>query len=191
MSANLERLKRTHALVQTRPDEALAELRTLEAEGDIACLAMIGGLYHRYLAEEKRDVSKAEEYYRRSYDAGMNEGLYSLGRLYFDQKKYGEAECVFLDGVSKNFLPAFFWLARLYDEMLSHAEQAVTKEKVVLAYENAARRGHLYAIRRLFDIYRNPWWGAPQYLKAIRTYIRMIAGIRVLFFCRHPDDRLR
>jgi TPR repeat protein len=142
---HIDRLRYAYDLMQHDSRKALAELQALSDLGSVMARAYLGAMYENGTGIEV-DIIQAEKWYRLALDSGSNQALLSLGRLYFDKRDYRRAEDVFRVGITKNFLPAMYWLAKVYRR---EAHTAARFQEACALLEKASVMGHVYAKRDL------------------------------------------
>jgi TPR repeat protein len=183
---DLDQLRHARTLMDRDPKSALLELRELETKGSIWSFLLLGYMFKNGLGVEV-NIPRAEEYFKKAYDAGLIEGLYALGRIYVSKKEYDKAEKVFLEGVSRDYLPAIFWLAQVYQKSSSARDRKV---EIELLLEKAAARGHLYAQRQLIDLLISRKSGYTNIIRGILLYLKFLPKVPWIIFRNESDERL-
>lgn len=85
------------------------------------------------------DYTKAQEYYNRAIDGGLWVATISYAQFLAKHGHYDHCETVLEDGVNKEFVPAYFWLAWYrYKQSRSRKTRRVIRPLV----EHAAEQGH-------------------------------------------------
>jgi TPR repeat protein len=84
------------------------------------------------------DASRAENHFRKAYAAGLDEGLYQPGRFYLDNRDHDKAEEIFSAGVSPDYPPAPYWLAKGYEVRPGESDRL---EEIFSWSERASARG--------------------------------------------------
>jgi TPR repeat protein len=85
------------------------------------------------------DFDKAQDYYRRAIGAGSWMATIHYARLLADHGHHDICESVLKDGVSSDFVPACFWLARLRYE---RCRRRKPNPEIRPMLEHAAKAGH-------------------------------------------------
>jgi TPR repeat protein len=85
------------------------------------------------------DLAKAQEYYRRATCAGSWMATINYARLLAEKGRHGDCERVLEDGVSSDFVPAYFWLA-WFRYKRCKGRKACREIRPILEY--AAKAGH-------------------------------------------------
>lgn len=85
------------------------------------------------------DFGKAQEYYYRALSAGSWMATINYAQLLAEHGYYDDCDRVLEDGVSSDFVPAYFWLARLRYE---HSKDGKVCREVRPMLEYAAKKGH-------------------------------------------------
>jgi len=112
------------------------------------------------------DAATAESFYRRAIEAGSWPATINFARLLAEQARHDESDWVLEDGVSADFVPAFFWLARL--RYKRRPTRKICREVRPLL-EYAAGKGHPLAEAILFK-----WMSLGRFrLREIPTGIAM------------------
>lgn len=78
-----------------REQEALAMFQALSDKGDVRAQNTLGSYYYVGLKVQK-DPRKAEELWQLACDGGMWQACTNVGLLFIDEKKFNEAERLFL-----------------------------------------------------------------------------------------------
>lgn len=107
---NLELVEQAYAVQKTDP--AAAFRLYLEAADAGSAWAMNSVAWHYETGTVvAADFDWAQEYYRRAMCAGSWMATIHYARLLADHAYHDDCESVLEDGVSKDFVPAYFWLA--------------------------------------------------------------------------------
>jgi len=133
-----ERWKEAEGLKAENPAAALAIYRELAEGGSAYSLLMAGCLYERGRGTEK-EVAIAEEFYRRALCAGSWKATLRYADLLFKRGAREDGSSTLGDGVTKGFIPSFFWLAWYH---YKHSPSRKTAREVRFLLEHAAEAGH-------------------------------------------------
>jgi len=127
-----------HARQAVDPEAALQTfLETAEA-GSAWALAKVGWHYETGTVVAA-DYDQAEDYYYRAICAGSWMATIAYARLLADHGHVEQSEAVLQDGVSRGFLPAYYWLAWLRYE---RAPTGATCREIRPFLDYAAGWGH-------------------------------------------------
>jgi hypothetical protein len=171
---NRELLEQAWALETSDPQAAFQlYLRAADA-GSPWALQMVGWHYHTgtWVAA---DLERAQAHYYQAICAGSWSATISYARLLAEQGHFDACEQVLEDGIRSDFIPAYFWLARVRFNR-SGSRQSCRRIRPLLEY--ASERGHPGA-RRLLAV-----------LQLLGKFgIRQIpTGYRSLVECMRVDD---
>ena len=152
---NLPELSRAWELRQRDPVQGLERLKMLAEAGSPMSMVYVGQSYHAGIGTDK-DLVQAEQWFRKAADAGSVRGAYTLGRLYYHQKRYDKAKEAFEFGAVAGYAPAIAFLGRVY-----YFGQGQTRKDIARAkrlFEDAAAQGDIQAraslARLLIENYR-------------------------------------
>jgi len=139
------RLKEAYRLLETSPELAVKELRSLIERGSLYSMICLGWAHQKRFAVDA-NAKEAESWFRLAFDKGSKQAIYYLGRFYLHQQEYFKAHEVLSVGIEKQYAPAIFWLGRMYLNGLGVIKQL---DKARALYEQAAALDHVYAKRNL------------------------------------------
>jgi TPR repeat protein len=125
--------------IQNADRAAAFEIFLEAAEAGSAWAAETVGVHYHAGTDVAADFDKAQEYYRRAICAGSWMATIGYARLLAAHGHYDTCEGVLEDGVSSDFVPAYFWLAWFRYEQ-SGSRKACGEVRPMLEY--AARKGH-------------------------------------------------
>jgi TPR repeat protein len=137
---NLPKLHTAYHLLKSDPEAALRQLKWLADVGSVASMIYVGLFYKR--DANPKNPEEAEKWYRRAADAGSFFAYHCLGRLYLEQKRFGEARDAFSCAVGGDYVPSIFYLARMFVLGLG-VEKDITTGVALL--EKARLRKSVYA----------------------------------------------
>lgn len=133
-----ELIDRAFAIQKTDPAAAFRIFLEAAESGSVWAADRVGLHYHTGTGVAA-DFEKAQEYYRRAICAGSWIATIGYARLLAEQGHYDVCESVLEDGVSSDFVPAYFWLAWFRYEQ-SGSRKACGEVRPMLEY--AAGKGH-------------------------------------------------
>lgn len=107
---SLELVERAYAVQDTDP-VAAHELMLDAADAGSAWAMNVVALRYWTGTVAEADLGWAEEYYRRAMEAGSWMAALYFARLVAEQGRHDDCESMLRDCVSKEFIPAYFWLA--------------------------------------------------------------------------------
>jgi TPR repeat protein len=107
---DLDGLNEALRLLRTNETEAFGRLYRLAVAGSASAANAVGEAY-QYGDGVEIDEVAAEHWYRRACDQGRRRALLNYGRLLWRQRRYTEAEQVFVKGEQVDWAPAIYWLA--------------------------------------------------------------------------------
>jgi TPR repeat protein len=123
-------------------------------------------------------------WYRAAYERGSSSALFGLGSYYYRRENYGEAEKIFMDGVSKNDAVSMYWLASIY--VVRHQDGKDFEIKDLL--ERSAALGQIYAKNSLAFLLMKGRYGLRNIPRGIMLYfLSIIEGFKTGI--RNPHDR--
>lgn len=163
----LERIEQAYAVQNT--DRAAAFRLFLEA-AEAGSAWALGVVAWRYWTgtDVAADFDKAQEYYRRAMGAGSWMAAIHYARLLAELGQYEDCESVLEDGVSKDFVPAYFWLA--WSRHQRCKSRKVCRE-IKSMLEHAAEAGHPAA-----QVVLGQWMARGRFgLRAIPTGLKWIS----------------
>jgi hypothetical protein len=135
---NRELIVRAYAISTTDPSAAFRlHLEAAEA-GSAWAMERVGTHYQNGMGVAI-DLHKALEYYHRAICAGSWMATIYYARLLADEGHHDQSDRVLKDGIASDFVPAYFWLARLrYGR--SKTRKVCREVRPMLEY--AASQGH-------------------------------------------------
>ena len=142
---SLELVERAYAVQETDPLDA-HELMLDAAEAGSAWAMNVVALRYWTGTVVEADLGWAEEYYRRAMETGSWMAAIHLARLLAEQGRHDDCETMLRDCVSRDFVPAYFWLAFLrYQRQKSRKVRREIKPLLVRAAEawHPAAHAHL------------------------------------------------
>lgn len=126
------------ALWKSDPEAAFRLLLEAAEAGSAWAMENVARYYHAGNVVAA-DFDRAADYYYRAICAGSWLATIGYARLLAAQDRVDECEAVLQDGIRQDFVPAYFWLARLrYDRAPTRA----TCREIKRLLEYAAERGH-------------------------------------------------
>lgn len=135
---NRELIEQAWVLRNADPEAAFRMLLEAAEAGSAWAMQSVGSHYHTGTVVAA-DFDRAADYYRRAISAGSWRATIAYARLLAEQGHVEECEEILEDGVRQNFVPAYFWLARLrYDRSPSRA----TCHEIRPLLDYAAGQGH-------------------------------------------------
>ncbi len=149
---NRELIDQAAAIQNTDASTALAIYLEAAEAGSVLAAETAGWHYHTGTGVAA-DFEKAQDYYRRAISAGSWMATLGYARLLADHGHHAICERVLEDGVSSDFVPAYFWLA-WFRYARSRSREACGEVRPLLEF--AAGRGHPAA-----KLYLGQWmlWG--------------------------------
>jgi TPR repeat protein len=136
--ANRALIEKAQACRDDRPEAAFRLLLEAAEGGSAWAMESVAWHYHTGTVVAA-DFGQAADYYHRAITAGSWMATIGYARLLAEHGYFVECEKVLLDGVHFDFVPAFFWLARLRCER-SPTRRTCKEIRPLLDY--AADQGH-------------------------------------------------
>jgi hypothetical protein len=131
-SNNVEILERetdlsavNQAYEETDPAESFRQYLALAEKGSVWSMATVGWMLQTGTGTEQ-DLSQAEKWLVRAYQAGSDYGLICLGCLYERSERSEKAQEVYRAGVARGFVPAMVYLAVSYRKSPAWAQRRHT-----------------------------------------------------------------
>lgn len=165
---NRERNERALAIRETDPAAAFQLGLEAAADGSVWAMEMIALEAWRGVATAP-DLNMAQDYYRRAIDGGSQSATLGYARLLNLLGKHEEADALLEDGVSADFIPAFFWLASLRYRRAPSRKMARAIRPLI---EHAAAHGHPGAELMLGRLMLNGRFGLKSVPGGLRRMIR-------------------
>lgn len=127
-----------YVLRESDPEAAFGMLLEAAEAGSAWAMESLARHYHTGTVVAA-DYDQAADYYHRAICAGSWMATIAYARLLAEHGDIDESEAVLEDGVRQDFVPAYFWLARLrYDRSPTRA----TCREIRPLLDYAAKRGH-------------------------------------------------
>ena len=133
------------------------------------------GWHYRWSSPAAVDQALARKYYHRAICAGSWSATLPYARLLAEAGDLEESEQVLEDGIASNFIPAYFWLAKL---RLARSKSRGTCRRVRPLLEHASAHGHPGAKRLLAGLMLLGKYGFRQ----------IPAGFRLVSACSEGDE---
>jgi hypothetical protein len=182
-----ERLHRAAVLLQTAPEQAVAEFRALAEGGSVLSMIYLGHAF-RNGTGTKINLEKSEEWYRLASDRGSALAAGILGAYYYDTSRYSLAETYFKISADRNYLPGIFRMGKFYLDA-PNGDQQLTKARGYL--EVATARGHVVAKRVLGGLLLQGKFGFSQRPKGLLLVIGALKDSILVSATEPESDRLR
>lgn len=132
--------EQAYALLEADPSLGFQKYLQLAEQGSIWSMIAVAKLYRDGIGVE-RDVEQAGEWFRRAISSGSWIATRNYAQLLADRGDLAASENVLVDGVAKNWTPAFFWLA-----WYRHKRKGLKNyQEIKSLLEHAAKQGHPYA----------------------------------------------
>lgn len=128
------------ALLEADSSVGFQKYLDLAKQGSIWSMIAVAKLYRDGIGVE-RDAEQAGEWFRRAISSGSWIATRNYAQLLADQGDLAACEKVLVDGVAKNWTPAFFWLAWYRHKRKGRKNYPEIKSLL----EHAAKQGHPYA----------------------------------------------
>lgn len=188
LEPNLTALKRAMDVFDSDPAQALPQLTYLAERGSPISMLYIGHAYRDGTGVAK-DAVQTEEWYRRAADKGSILGLYHLGRLYIEQRRYEEAKQAFRFAAAAGYTPAVHHLGRMYFFGLG-VEKDIRKATTLLG--DASASGNVIATRLLGHVLIRTHLSVAELLRGILLTGRAFVDFFVVLCFEGPNsDRFR
>jgi TPR repeat protein len=155
-----------HDLLKTDPAESFRRYLALAEQGSVWSMANVGQLFENGTGTA-RDLTQAEKWYLRAYEAGSDYGLIWLGHLYQQTRQYEKAQEVFRNGVERGFVPAMLRLASSYRNSPNWPQRL---DEALTLLERGSAAGDLSARHYLAVGMTRGWFG----LRRIPDGIRLV-----------------
>jgi TPR repeat protein len=142
------------AAAQSHPAAALILYRRAAEAGSVWAMEMAAWHYHVGSGVDA-DFTLACDYYRSAITAGSWMATLGYARLLASHGHFAECDRVLEDGIKAEFVPAYYWLARL---RLARSKSRATCREIRPLLKYAAGNGHpearrLLAVLMLFGRY--------------------------------------
>ena len=132
-----DRAREVAALIASDPERTFPMVITLANKGSVWSMIQAGWCYYNGLGVEP-NVSEAENWYRRAYEAGSDRALLDYARMLTSRRDAALLEAVYAAGAARSWIPAALRLARLRLR-LSATRETLLEVRPVL--ERAAEQG--------------------------------------------------
>lgn len=169
----LDLVRATNALWETDPAQAVQAWTPLAEAGSILSMIRLGHAFREGLGAAK-DEAKAELWFRRAFEAGLDTGGIFLGSLLVSAGRFEEAREIFAVGVAKNLAQAQWRQALILLRKPTSAEDLATARQLL---ERAAAQGYLSATASLSYILIHGYFGLLERLKGVRLSLRLLEAI--------------
>lgn len=154
---DVEKMLEAYKALDTTPAQAVRTFAELAEHGSALSMQYLGCSYRDGIGVAK-NLQIAEEWFRKAAEKGLARAHYSLGRLYFDNERYGDARQEFESAATGGFVPAVHFLGRIYYFGLGVPLDKLRGRSLL---ETASRWGCVYAKAILaYDLVhesRSPW----------------------------------
>jgi TPR repeat protein len=157
------------AYEETDPAKSFRQYLALAEKGSVWSMATVGQMLQTGTGTEQ-DLSQAEKWLVRAYQAGSDYGLICLGCLYERSERSEKAQEVYRAGVARGFVPAMVYLAASYRKSPDWAQR---RHEALKLLEDGRAAGDLFARHWLTTAMVRGWFG----LRYIPEGIRRLPGV--------------
>jgi TPR repeat protein len=157
------------AYEQTDPAESFRQYLTLAERESVWCMAAVGQMFQTGTGTTQ-DLTQAEKWLVRAYQAGSDYGLICLGCLYERSERSEKAQEVYRAGVARGFVSAMVYLAASYRRS---PEWTQRRHEMLKLLEQGRAGGDLFARHWLTTAMVRGWFG----LRYIPEGIRRLPGV--------------
>jgi TPR repeat protein len=161
-SNNVEILEReadlsavNQAYEETDPAKAFRQYLALAEKGSVWSMATVGWMLQVGTGTEQ-NLSQAEKWLVRAYQAGSDYGLICLGCLYERSERSETAQEVYRAGVARGFVPAMVYLAVSYRKSPDWAQR---RHETLSLLESGRAAADLFARHWLATAMARGWFG--------------------------------
>jgi TPR repeat protein len=182
-SNNVEILERetdlsavNQAYEETDPAESFRQYLALAEKGSVWSMATVGQMLQTGTGTEQ-DLSQAEKWLVRAYQAGSDYGLICLGCLYERSERSEKAQEVYRAGVARGFVPAMVYLAASYRKSPDWAQR---RHEALKLLEDGRAAGDLFARHWLTTAMVRGWFGVryiPEGIRRLPSVSRDMAAL--------------
>lgn len=184
---SVDRLQAAHSLLKTNPQQAVQELETLAEMGSAMAPLYLGWSYHNG-DDLPKSNEKAEYWLKQSLARGELLASYYLGHFYSSLERYAEANIAYEQGSEAGYLPSTYCLAM---NLLEGRPEPKNMDIAKQLLENAANRGHAFAMRALATLYLSGRCGNMKIAYGVWLWLRAIWRGLLVAMRDVDDDRLR
>ncbi|MEX2164318.1 MAG: tetratricopeptide repeat protein [Sulfuricaulis sp.] len=124
--------------------EALKLYLPLAEAGNIECQIFVGRLYAKGVRGVTQDLEAAKRWLGRAANSGNADALYSLGVIDHRLGKYSSAIHSYQNAATLGYSAAYYQLGNMYRAGIGFEKN---RDKAFELYEEAAKRGHIFARR--------------------------------------------
>jgi uncharacterized protein len=141
-----EKVERANQLANSRNwPSALEAYSELAQDGDVFAQTQIAAMHYRGKGTA-RNLLEAEKWYRSAAESGDRYARFVLARFLIDERRELEAFDLLLQLSELPYLPACYWLSRLY----SRGERVKKNAQLASYYlQYSGEHGHIWARREL------------------------------------------
>lgn len=169
LEPDIEELRRSHALIQTDPNQAVICLEKLVERGSTMSMWYLAHLY-RTGENIPKDLEKAKYWCVQAKNKGLLHASYMLGDIYYRSQDFESARKAFSDGLSMKYYPSIYRLAKMYQDGIGIEENLVEAGRL---FRLGAENKHLLSKRAL----------ALMYIKGCFGLLRIPVGIFIFMAC--------
>lgn len=171
---NRELFDQASAIQDSDPESAFHMYMRAAVAGSPWAMRTVAWHYH-WGSFVSVDHALAQDYYHRAICAGSWMATLPYARLLADEGRFEDAETVLQDGIGSDFVPAYFWLARL---RLKRSRSRRTCREIRPLLEYSSDRGHPGAKRLLAALTLLGKYGFRQ----------IPTGFRTMRMCMEKDE---
>jgi TPR repeat protein len=136
------------ALSENHPSIAFQRWLAAAEKGSGWCMREVGRCYYHGIGVAQ-DTSRAEEWFRRSFEAGSQLGMLECAKLAHSRDDFAECEAIYSVGAARTWAPALFGLAW---SLLKQSKKRETYLRALPLLEGAAALGSP-AAKRFLSLY--------------------------------------
>ena len=166
----LAEVRQTGELQKADPERYFREVLALSDKGSVNAMARLAWAYHQGIGTDV-DLSQAEQWYRRAWEAGSQQIFFYLGSLYWGQGKLAKVFEAYTAGAAANDQRCLYWLGWLYRDGLGVTRD---RHKARELFERSSSQGNLFARSALAKLLMSGHFGIRSIFPGIFLYLRTL-----------------
>jgi TPR repeat protein len=187
---DIDNLRRMYDLFKTEPGKAVAGLEALANRRSMMSMWYLADAYCMGTYVPK-DIGMAKYWYSQADLMGSAEAALCLGRICIEQGNNDEALAAFTRGANREYSPAIYRLAKMYQDGLG-TKKDMNRCRALL--EKATSKGHVFAKRDLATLYIRGDFGPMFVIRGLALFASLVIdifGLTIQAIRRGPlDDRV-
>ena len=151
--------------------EALELYLRLAKSGNVQCQAFVGWMYAKGARGVEQDYERAREWLSQAAQSGKADILYLLAVTDHNLHDYEEAIRSYRKAAELGYSAAYYQLGRMHRAGTGLDQN---KDKAYELFDEAARRGHLFARREIAVMLMKGYKGLAQVPKGLMLFLRNV-----------------